>query len=133
MFTAAPLMIVPVAIYAVFGIVTGQSIFASIAWQGTLPSGMALQINFGEMIAAVGLVFLFIEVVKSTRASATSVIDHALSTLLLIACILAFVLLPVCGTPSFLLITLMCLIDVIAGFSVSIGTARRDVTVDPTH
>ncbi len=130
MFTALPLMIIPVAVYVVLAIVTGASIFTATAWQGALPSNGVLTLSAGDCVAALGLLFLFVEVVKSTRASTTSIIDHALSTFLLIACILAFVLVRACATPSFAFLTLMCLIDVIAGFSVSIRTARRDIAVD---
>ena len=37
-------------------------------------------------------------------------------------------MLPGFGTGTFLIITLMALVDVVAGYSISILTARRDMT-----
>jgi hypothetical protein len=43
-----------------------------------------------------------------------------------------FIVAPGAGTATFLLLTLMALLDVIAGFSISIFAARRDFAIDRT-
>ncbi len=50
--------------------------------------------------------------------------------LLFVACLVEFIILPGFGTSVFLLLTLMCFIDVVAGFTVTISTARRDFGVE---
>ena len=46
-----------------------------------------------------------------------------------VACLILFLVWPPAGTSLFFLIMLTSLVDVIAGFSVTIRSARRDYTV----
>ena len=55
--------------------------------------------------------------------------DHALSMTLFVIALLEFLLVPACGTSVFLIVTALTLIDVIAGFAVSLSTARRDIAI----
>jgi hypothetical protein len=91
-----------------------------------LPSGAAWTMTTGQLLVAIGLVALYIEILKATRTSTASVIDHLLSVFVFIACLLLFLLSANLGTATFFLITFMALIDVIAGFTVTISAARRD-------
>ena len=68
---------------------------------------------------------LFLEILKATRTSASAALDHALSMLVCVAALLGFLLVPALGTSDFLLLFLMTVIDVIAGFTVSLMGARR--------
>jgi len=82
------------------------------------------------VVVLVGLVFLFVEVLKSTRTSQAAIFDHILSTLVLIVFLIEFIAVKGAGTSTFFILALMSLFDVIAGFTVTITTARRDVTMD---
>jgi hypothetical protein len=75
------------------------------------------------------LIALFLEVIKAARLGAASVVDHMLSTAAFIAALIGLLLVPSLGTTSFFLLTVMALIDVVAGFTISIFTARRDLNV----
>jgi hypothetical protein len=113
--------------------------YVAFAWAGadftlprftpTLPSGGVWQITLGDMLLTVALVVLFFEVVKSTRTGGNSVVDHALSMIVLVACLILFLVWQPAATSLFFLITVISLIDVIAGFSVTIRSARRDYSV----
>ncbi|MCJ8324908.1 MAG: hypothetical protein HRU29_09865 [Rhizobiales bacterium] len=92
-------------------------------------SGQVLEVNFGDILILVGLLCLFVDILKSVRTSVGSVIEHAFSTILLIAAIVEFLMLKQAGTMVFLVITFMMLIDVVGGYSVTIGTARRDFSM----
>ena len=70
-----------------------------------------------------------VEVLKSTRTGGDSVVDHALSMMVFVACLILFLVWPLAGTSLFFLIMLTTLVDVIAGFSVTIRSARRDYSV----
>ena len=83
----------------------------------------------GDLLVAAGLVVLYLEILKSVRTSIASIIDHGLSLALFVACLVAFITLPVAGTGTFFLILVMTLLDVIAGFTVTIAAARRSVDV----
>ncbi len=81
------------------------------------------------MLLTVALIVLFFEVVKSTRTGGNSVVDHALSMIVFVACLILFLVWQPAATSLFFLITVISLIDVIAGFSVTIRSARRDYSV----
>ncbi|MCU0935661.1 MAG: hypothetical protein MUF66_06220 [Gammaproteobacteria bacterium] len=95
----------------------------------TLISGASWTINVGELLIIIGLVVLFIEVFKSTRTSTASVLDHIFSTLMFIVFLVQFITVADAGTSVFFILMVMSLMDVIAGFSVTIFTARRDLAV----
>jgi hypothetical protein len=59
-------------------------------------------------------------------------VDHALSMALFIICLLEFIIIARFGNSTFFIITLICLLDVVAGFTVTISTARRDFGIG-TH
>jgi hypothetical protein len=71
---------------------------------------------------------LFVEVLKSTRSNNASVVDHLLSTGVFIVFLVEFLLVPSAATSVFFILMLLALLDVLAGFSVSIRSAGRDVT-----
>jgi len=96
----------------------------------SLASGAAFTLTAGEILILVGLLAMFIEIVKATRSSMASAVDHALSTLVFAAYLIEFLLVKAAGTGVFLVLTIMSLLDLIAGFTVSIGTARRDLIID---
>ena len=58
----------------------------------------------------------------------SSVIDHALSMAVFVIFLVEFLVVKGCGTSTFFILGLMSLVDVIAGFTVSIAGARRDFT-----
>jgi hypothetical protein len=98
----------------------------------TLPSGALWVLATSHLLLLLGLVALYLEILKSTRAS--QIFDHVLSLAAFIISLVAFLLAARLGTSDFLLLLIMQLIDVIAGFSVSLTAARRDITyVDERH
>ena len=58
-----------------------------------------------------------------------SVIDHSMSTLVFIIFLVEFLTVKGAGNSTFLILGLMSLFDVIAGFTVTIVAARRDFAV----
>jgi hypothetical protein len=97
----------------------------------TLPSGDIWAISAGDAFVITALAFLFVELV-SASARTVSLINHGLSLVLLLICIVEFLLVQGCGTPEFLLITLIVAIDVVAGYSISVRLARRDLAFEPS-
>jgi hypothetical protein len=95
-----------------------------------LLSGVTWTLSLQEALVALGLVLLYLEIFKATRATAPSIVDHRLSMMLFIIALIEFLALRPFATTTFFLIMLMCLVDVIAGFTVGIQTARRDFGYD---
>ncbi len=103
--------------------------FALTRFTLTMPSGGVWAISLGDIILAVSLFVLFFEILKSTRTGGNSVVDHALSMIVFVICLILFLIWPLASTSLFFLITLITLLDVMAGFSVTIRAARRDYSV----
>ncbi|HKY95697.1 MAG TPA: hypothetical protein VJL84_10350 [Kiloniellales bacterium] len=93
----------------------------------TLPSGGVWTFFIGDLVVLLGLIALFAEILKATRTSRVSVADHALSMLTFVVCLLLFLLWSGAATSIFFLIMWLTVIDVIAGFTVSLAGARRDI------
>jgi len=82
--------------------------------------------TWGTFFVAVGLFALFGEILRSTSSDAITITNHALSLCVLVICLLEFVVVKGFNTSVFFYLTVMELIDVIAGFTISITNARRD-------
>jgi len=75
----------------------------------------------------VTLALLFIEVVKATRTTSREIINHGLSMLTFVVALIEFITLRGFGTTPFFFIMVMCLFDVIAGYTISIVAAEHDL------
>lgn len=125
---AIPGLAVVVAAYLVMGMGGGLMLDAD-AYTATLASGAEFTLRAGDFFTLAGLAALFVEMVKAARLAGGSVVDHMLSTAVFVVALVCFLLVDYCGTAVFFLITAMTLVDVVAGFSVSIFAARRDYSV----
>jgi hypothetical protein len=125
---AVPLLIIPLLLYIALAL-SGIDFSAPIL-SVTLPSKGVWQIDWGAIVLTVALFFLFFEIIKSTRTGGSSVIDHAVSMIVFIACLILFLVWDRAATSVFFLLMLTSLIDVVAGFSVTIVAARRDYAVE---
>ncbi len=137
---AFPLILLSVIIYAVlvgFYAVTGSAAeglsaaeqmnqFLAQGIPIPLVSGDTWVLGISDALLAFSLILLFQEVLRATESSGTSIFNHALSMIVFILCIVLFLVVEGFGTSTFFLIMLMSLFDVVAGFTVSIVSARRD-------
>ncbi len=130
MILSLPWIALSLAAYNVIVFVTGTPFEATI-WQVPMLSGAVWNFTLGDLVVAGTLFLLFIEILKATRTGGNSLVDHAMSTIVFIICLIEFLALPQAATSLFFFITLIALIDVIAGFSVTIRAARRDFAVGP--
>jgi hypothetical protein len=124
-----PFLGLAVAAYLVGVMVLGQPLEADLLTLA-LPSGATLRVTFGDALLLFALVLFFAELLASTRPTRGALLNHGLSMALFVLCIVLFLLLPACGTGVFLLLTVLTLIDVVSGYSISIITARRDLTLE---
>ncbi|MFA6241984.1 MAG: hypothetical protein WC655_13700 [Candidatus Hydrogenedentales bacterium] len=85
--------------------------------------------GMGDLLVGIGIVLLFAEILKATRMAKSAVIDHMLSTVVFIIFLIELIVVAGAGTATFILLTLLSLIDLIAGFTISIATARRDLAI----
>ena len=67
---------------------------------------------------------------KSTNIGRASVVEHMLSTLVFVIFLVEFLLVGAAASSVFFILMIMAIFDVVAGFTVSISSATRDVSVD---
>ena len=84
----------------------------------------------GELLAALGVIVLFFEMLKATRLSHRTIIDHGLSMVIFIGMIVEFLLVKQAATGTFFLLLVISFVDVVGGFTITIRTAQRDVSID---
>lgn len=122
---SVPILAIIIAIYLVMAGGGGMMLDAD-AFSSTLASGAVFTLRGGDFFVIAGLGALFLEMLKAARTSRATVVDHALSTATFVVALICFLLVEGAGTPTFFLLMLMTLIDVVAGFSISLFAARRD-------
>ncbi|HET9904365.1 MAG TPA: hypothetical protein VFQ27_11765 [Xanthobacteraceae bacterium] len=123
-----PLLIIPLAIYNIVAFLMPVE-WTSPLFSISMMSGGQWTVTFSDLLLALGLLFLFLEIFKATRHGTRAIVDHLLSTLVFIAALIEFLLVDRAASSTFALLMAMCLVDMAAGFSVSIRTAQRDYTI----
>jgi hypothetical protein len=138
MLIALPLLVIPVVLYNLVALTGGASaaeLGAATADAGLrdalfsipMASGAAWSVGVGDLILFLSLILLFFELLKSTSSRKAAIVNHALSMVLFVVCLVEFLLIPGFATSTFFLILAMVMLDVLAGFIVTIIAARRDV------
>ena len=94
-----------------------------------MPSDEVWRVSYGDAFMTIGLLLLFVELVRSTSSDGNAIVNHALSLGVLVLCLVEFIIVPGFATSTFFFLMLMAAIDVVAGFIISIRAARRDLSV----
>ena len=136
MFAALPLMALVVLIYDLVALSIGgmrttsaQDQLAQPLFSVRMASNAVWTVGLGDLLLATALVLLFIELLKSTSSPRVAILNHSLSMILFIICLVEFLLAPAFAGSTFFLVSVMVLLDVLAGFIVSIVSARRDIEI----
>ena len=136
MLIALPLLVVPVVIYAIViltgvvgagGVTAAEQALRDPIFTIPMVSGSGWNIGSGDLILFLALILLFFELLKSTSSQKVAIVNHALSMILFVACLVAFLLIKGFATSTFFLILTMVMLDVLAGFIVTIISARKDL------
>lgn len=140
MLIAIPLLVVPVVIYNLVILLGGSapdavlgpaSVLSEVLFRIPMTSGAVWSISVGDLILFLSLILLFVELLKSTSSQRVAIVNHALSMVLFVVCLVEFLLLPGFAGSVFFLILTMVLLDVLAGFIVTIIASRRDFDMNP--
>jgi multisubunit Na+/H+ antiporter MnhF subunit len=129
-----PLLAIPFAVYNIIEfLIPGANpgaFWAHSVIRIGLASGAEWVLTAGDLMIALSLVILFVEILKATRLSTRSIIDHLLSTALFVIMLIEFLLARQAATSTFFLLMIISFVDVVGGFSVSIRTAQRDIEIE---
>jgi len=125
-----PLLLIPFAIYNMIAFLTPGVSWTASATTVHMMSGQDWVLTWEDILIAFSIFLLWIEMIKSTRMGSRSVMDHILSMVLFIAMLVEFLLVPQAATSTFFLLMAIALVDVLAGFIIGMGAARRQVEIE---
>ncbi|HVX98349.1 MAG TPA: hypothetical protein VHA55_00995 [Pseudorhodoplanes sp.] len=124
-----PLLLIPVALYNIVAFLfrtdMGTTLFTV-----RMMSGGEWAVSISDVLLVIGILMLFVEILKSTRIGNRSIVDHMLSLVLLLVMLAEFIMVRAAATSTFFLLSAMSLVDVVAGFTITIRTAQRDIGID---
>lgn len=130
-FDIFPLLLLPLLYYNVmvfFVIGTDPASVAAwlngAAFKMTMFSGATWSMTQADVILAAGMGLLFIEVLKSVGSPMLSLVNHGIAVMTLLIYVVQFISFPGFTTSVFFLLGLMQLIDVIAGYTITIVSTR---------
>jgi hypothetical protein len=125
-----PLLLIPLAIYnIVVWLMPSVSFTDPLQTRVPLVSGTEWAIAPGDILLALSIVLLLLEVIKGARPGAKFLTDHLLSLVVFGAAAAEFVLLRQFGNSLFFLLTLLTLVEFLSG--VSLHTRRGRVVAAP--
>src|SRR5437762_12945642 len=91
-----PLLVIPFAVYNIIEflirVATPGAFWGHSVMRVGLASGAEWVLTAGDLMITVSLVILFVEILKATRLSTRSIIDHLLSTVLFVIMLIEFLL-----------------------------------------
>lgn len=133
MLIAVPLTLIPLLLYNIIAFA-----FPGTTWTGeifglTMVSGARWALTLGDLMITLAIAMLFLEILKSGKTGSATVTNHILSTIVLIIYVVEFILVDIAATSLFFILTVIALFDVIAGFSITIRAATRDIAYTPGY
>ncbi|MEM8986428.1 MAG: hypothetical protein AAGC95_06860 [Pseudomonadota bacterium] len=129
MLLALPLLFLGLLYYTAIVFTVGAPFLDKTFFTINMMSGDIWVLTHGHVFIMVSLGLLFVELIRSTKTGAGSIINHARSMGVFVIGLLLFVMVKGFGNSIFFIFLLMTLLDVMAGFIVTIVTARRDFSV----
>jgi hypothetical protein len=121
-----PLLLIPLAIYNIIVFLMPGVTLAEPLLTLRLMSGAEWPVTLSDMLLALGILLLLLEVIKGARPGAKYLTDHLLSLMVFGAAAAEFVLLPRFGSSTYFLLTMLALVDFLSG--IALRARRRTVT-----
>jgi hypothetical protein len=134
--TAFPLLAIPVLVYNLFAVISlfgggsdaAYSTMTAVLFSIPMPSpGSHWAVSLGDIILFGSLICLFFELLKATQSDNVAIVNHSLSMVLFVICLVEFLLIRSFATSVFFLMSMMTFMDVLAGFIVTAISARKDI------
>jgi hypothetical protein len=117
-----PLLLIPLAIYNIIVFLMPGVTLAEPLLTLKLLSGADWPVTLSDMLLAVGILMLLLEVIKGARPGTKFLTDHLLSLIVFGAAAAEFLLWPKFNTSTYFLLTLLSLSDFLSGIALR---ARR--------
>lgn len=130
---ALPLLVISFILYNLVVLFSGNAvaddILRRVLFELPMVGGARWRFSMGDLLILITMFLLFFELIKSTYTASSSLLDHGLSMLVFVACLIEFLLVQKAATSVFFFIMIATFIDVVAGFMIGIRTARRDLNI----
>jgi hypothetical protein len=128
-----PLLLIPLAIYNIIVFLMPGVTLAEPLVTVTLMSGAGWPVTLSDILLALGILSLLLEVMKGARPGAKYLTDHLLSLIVFGAAAAEFLLWPKFGTSTFFLLSLLALVDFLSGLALRTGRRTAMVAAAPSR
>ncbi|WP_167407257.1 hypothetical protein [Bradyrhizobium forestalis] len=120
-----PLLLIPLAVYNIIAFLMPSVSFSDVLFKVPMITGEAWPVTLADLLLALGVVLLLLEVVKGARPGSKFLMDHLLSLIIFGAAAAEFVMWPKFGNSTFFLLVLLAMADFLGGIA---QRTRRRVT-----
>jgi hypothetical protein len=121
-----PLLLIPLAIYNIIALLMRDVSFVEPLVTLTLMSGAEWPVTLSDVLLALGVLLLLLEIMKGARPGGKYLTDHLLSLVVFGGAAAEFLLLPRFGTSTYFLLAMLALVDFLSGIALRArrGTAK---------
>ena len=121
-----PLLLIPLAIYNIIALLMRDVSFVEPLLTLTLMSGVEWPVTLSDVLLALGVVLLLLEIMKGVRPGGKYLTDHLLSLIVFGGAAAEFLLLPRFGTSTYFLLAMLAMVDFLSGIALRArrGTAK---------
>lgn len=120
-----PLLLIPLAVYNIIAFLMPTVSFTDVLFKVPMVSGETWPVTLADLMLALGIVLLLLEVVKGARPGSKFLMDHLLSLIVFGAAAAEFVMWPKFGNSTYFLLVLLAMADFLGGIA---QRTRRRVT-----
>src|SRR5262245_48813859 len=113
---AFPLLLIPFALYNMIAFLLNMP-FTDTIFAIPLMGERRLPVTTSDVLLALAMLLIYVEVLKAARFSGKTVMDHLLAFILLAAMTAELLVVPQAATPTLLLLTVLAFVDFITGIS----------------
>ena len=125
-----PLLVIPFAIYNIIAFLTPSVSWTAPVTTIRLMSGQDWVLTWEDLLIALAILLLAVEIMRATRMGMRTIVNHILGMALFIVMLIEFLLVREAGRSTFFLLTMIALVEVLAGFIVSMRSSQRQVEID---
>lgn len=119
-----PLLLIPLAVYNIIVFLMPGVSFSDVLFKVPMITGETWPVTLADLLLALGVLLLLLEVVKGARPGAKFLMDHLLSLILFGAAAAEFVMWPKFGNSTYFLLVLLAMADFLGGIA---QRARRRI------
>ncbi|MDA9432920.1 hypothetical protein [Bradyrhizobium sp. CCBAU 51627] len=120
-----PLLLIPLAVYNIIAFLMPTVSFSDVLFRVPMITGETWPVTLADLLLALGVLLLLLEVVKGARPGAKFLMDHLLSLIIFGAAAAEFVMWPKFGNSTYFLLVLLAMADFLGGIA---QRARRRIT-----